>query len=367
MSFSGNGPYGDPTGYHVARVMEKFAAPTSVLDAPIDHLTTRPVVRNGYADDARTYPVHSPAAAWVSAAFYLESGAPDTKVAASIRDALTTYRLGREWARMEVLEATERTAKEAAAAPKRFALPAEKKYPIDTPEEIKRAAAYFMEHKDRFSGSNRRTFAAEVVKAAGDDSIRIDLDTAWRLESEAGLGRLAPSWKRVFHSRIKLASLNGNADLTTVLEKEASAAPSDPVALAGMLREVDRACKWDLPDPLTELISDTPTTATEKLAGLVRSATGKWYAKAALDAIPDKLITDLFADAPSLSFIDLDTTDVRGQSARFGLPVVSSAKKAELLMDPKFCDRLEAVLSDHDTQPVGQDPVKTDWAALARS
>jgi hypothetical protein len=59
-----------------------------------------------------------------------------------------------------------RPAEKVAAVHKHFALPAEKKYPIDTEDHVKLASAYFDENWKYFSPVDRREFAANVTNRA---------------------------------------------------------------------------------------------------------------------------------------------------------------------------------------------------------
>lgn len=360
------GPYADPTGTVVAVVMEKYAAPDRVLDAPIEHLTRRPEVYNGYADPDRCYPVHTPAAAWVSAGCYLSDGGSDTKVAAAIQSALAEHRLGREWDRMVKIESDARATKEAAERPTRFALPEHRRYPIDTPARIKAATDYFAEHWAAFDPVDRRTYATNLVAAINDGSKAASVapDVVWRLEAEAGDGMLSRTWRDALEVRVKLARATGDSALVAALEKAGSSRPPDPAALADLLRGVDRVRGWDLPDPLSVLVSDTPSTAAAKVAGVVRAASGRWYTKEALMRVPDRAVADIMVGC-GLPAVNLDAESHERFGGPIGLPIQSLDKRSSLLIDPNSCARFEALLADFGVAPVSQDPAHTDWGAVA--
>ncbi len=59
------------------------------------------------------------------------------------------------------------------AAAQHFALAATKQYPIDTPDLVKRASAYFDEHRLSFTPADRRAFAQAVVERADELKVKI--------------------------------------------------------------------------------------------------------------------------------------------------------------------------------------------------
>lgn len=334
-----DGPASDPTGAAAAALMVKYAAPESVRAAPdVDLVNHAPLAVN-FADRGRTYPVHTAKAAWASAAFYHAGGSTDSAVADRIKKACETHRLFGEW---EKLAASARPAPP--DAPTRYALPAVRKYPVDTADQVKAAAAYFALYADRLEAADRREFAANVVKAAAAHPGALGTDAANRLELEAGLGRLADGWKRAFDDRARLAAAENLPELAEAIKEASSAPPPDTAVAAAMLREVDRRNNWKLDDPLAVLADETPTTARMKFASLAKAADGSWYSREDLAAVPDDAVSSLF-----------------------GAPVVvSDSYKAALLADPTKCASFRVVLADHGVHAVEEAPrPRVDWAALA--
>lgn len=335
----GDGPLADPTGVRVAAVFEKYAAPAAVLAAPPGDLFDRPVLRRDYADDGRQYPVHTKLAAWASAAAYHDAGSDHPEVGARIRRACDVHRLWGEWDRLKAAAAADR----AARAPRvtRWALPDRKKYPLDTAEQVKAAAAYFARYADRLPAADRKTYAGELVKAAAGTGGLPPAALA-RLEAEAGLGRPAADPGLAFRTRA--AAAVDPALKAALLKAAAAAGGLDPLGAADLLRRVDRRVGWDAPDPLAQLVGETPTTAREKLAGVVEAATGNWYRLADLDRVPDATVAAVFGTGP----------------------VVSRDAKAGLLKAASTARAFEDVLRGHGVAPAerARRP-RVDWAGLA--
>lgn len=343
--FLGTGPAADPTGGLAAGVMRKFAAPAKVLDADPGDLFGPPKVASNFADPGYQYPVHTPAAAWVSAAVYHQAGSDDPEVAERIKAACDDHRLWGEWDRLK-----------AAAAPPpppepAWALPAVKKYPLGTAADVKQAATYFVTYADRLSTADRRTFAAETVKAAAAQAATLDPAVRDRLEAEAGLGYPAPpaAWRAECEKRAYMVK-DTNGKLAETLTKLAASyldgvpVTEDPVEAAATLRELDKVAGLDLTDPLRGLVAETPSSARAKLASAVRAASGNWYSLKDLDRVPDQTAAEL----------------------RPGPVVWSKEAKARLLEDGPTAGVFEQILVDHGAEPVARAPrPRVDWASLA--
>lgn len=327
--------------------MTKYAAPDRVTAAPPAALFDPPPVACNFADAGRTYPLHAPAAAWASAAAYHDAGATDPAAGERIKAACVYYGLSAEWDRL----AAARPAGPVAPPPDRWALPEQRRYPLDTAAAVKAAADYFARYADRLAAADRRTFAGELVKAAADHPGVVDPAGVWRLEAEAGLGRPAPGWEAEARWRAKMAADAGEPGLAAAIEKAAAEAAQDQVGapvgtyrtageLAALMRAVDRRMGWELDDPLPGLVGDTPSTARAKLAAAVEAASGAWYARADLDRVPD------------------------AACAAVGLgPIVARATKAAALAASPAFERLALA---HGVVPVRAAPrARVDWAAVA--
>lgn len=320
-------------------MVSEAGLPEALAQAPPSDVFDVPPVAVNFADPGRQYPLHTKAAAWASAACYHASGSADEAAAARIEEACRFYRIGGEWDRLR--EAA--TAKKAAAPQGRYALPGRRLYPLDTPEQVKEALDYLGRHAAGL-GVDCREFAANTLKAAAELGGHYPLTALARAEAEAGLGRPAETAAEAFALRAKLARFEGRGELASELEKAASAPVTDPAEAAGVLRAVDRRCGWDLTDPMGLLCGATPSSARAELAGVVKAASGAWYARGDLEAVGDGVLSEAF-----------------------GLPpVVSQETRLGLLADPVKGAAYEALLADAGVRPREQAArPRPDWAALA--
>lgn len=335
------GPIADRTGAATAVMMVKFAAPAEVLAGDVSDLFSAAPLRVNFADAGRQFPVHTPSAAWASAAHYHAAGCDDPAVGGAIKSAFARHRLFGEWDRLAEVA---RPKAEKSASAGRYAVPSANKYPIDTPELVKKAAEYFEAHADRFRDDERKEYALNLAKAAADFRGTLPDAQLYRLEAEGGMGRLSSGWKQAFDDRIKVATRENLPDLAKALTEAASVPPEDPTKAAQHLRRIDRVNRWELNDPLGVMIDLTPTKAAAELASVVKAADGSWYAKADLGAVPDDTVHHLFGTPP----------------------VLSAAGRAELLKSAASCGAFRAVLADHGVHPVEHAPRRrVDWAAEA--
>lgn len=329
-----------PAGAHPARlqrIVTDYAAPDYVLGASSDDLFGAGTAA-GFADPVtRLYPVHTKAAAWLSAAAADEAGETRPEVLDRLARAARQHGVG------PVTRTDEAKAAAAAAdASRRFALPAARSYPIDHPEQVKAATAYFDRYADRLPTTDRRAFAANVAARAEELDCLPD-DALDRLQKEAG--EWSPGSDGVLTDavrvRVALAETTGRPALADALSKAAADGPGgDGVELAAHLRDVDRTCGWDLPDPLAGVT--TRAGARAKLAGAVAAASGNWYRVADLDRIPHEVL------------------------AAYGAAPVLSRAGYERLLSSKNAAALESVAADYGVFPVEAGPRRqADWAGLA--
>ncbi len=113
-----------------------------------------------------------------------------------------------------------------------FALPHEKRYPIDTPELIKRAEGYFDENFKDFSLEDRRVFAQCVVQRADELGIKV----AGAMLDYSG-NDYGPFIESELVARIHSFEGTGHEEVyNLLLEKKAS---TDPLVMVEMLKEAD--------------------------------------------------------------------------------------------------------------------------------
>lgn len=123
---------------------------------------------------------------------------------------------------------------------RKYASPMQKKYPIDTPEQVKRACAYFDEHWRQMPPAERRIFAhttTEQAEALGLSKVASDT-----MLSYAGT-EYGPFLESELQGRIYGTSTTGRCQVYEVLlEKRASIPPS---AMVELLKEADQATGID--------------------------------------------------------------------------------------------------------------------------
>jgi hypothetical protein len=120
-----------------------------------------------------------------------------------------------------------------------YAWPEEKKYPIDTDINIKKAASYFEKHASEMEPIKRLEFATNVKKAA--DKLEISLDRT-NLLKEASISNASFNPEFFDHVQIRKGYLkdyeNNEADEYDALLKEADAL--GPINTAARLYELDK-------------------------------------------------------------------------------------------------------------------------------
>ncbi len=362
-SVQGSGPLADSTGAVATALMVKYAMPERLLDRPVQDLIAPVKIAGMFADAEHTYPVHTPAAAWTSAAAYHDSLATDPELGRVIKEACDWFGISSEWDRLSAA----RPPAPVPAPVAMWGLPASQKYPLDSDRQVKFAIEYYQKYANRLSPDDRRTFAGQLVKAASDKPHLLSGDNLWRMEAEAGLGLPAPGWKTELLYRAKAAKELGYEDLSEALQKIASDShevggggdsPNGNFSSAGSFRtageladilgKIDlgmwgngEKASWGKSSALEGLVGDTPSTVRAKLAQVVQGSSGRWYSIADLDRVPDELCSRLG-----------------------GLgPIVSRRAKAEQLAKSASFERL---VESQGIEPLQSRAVpKTDWLAEA--
>jgi hypothetical protein len=117
----------------------------------------------------------------------------------------------------------------------RYAQPTYERYPLDSYEQVKQAAAYFGEYGERFEPVDRREYCVNLVKRASELSIHLD-DRIRKYGSEKYAS--AQEIRAALDMRKELLSQPDEVDL---LNKVASIQPSlEPNDFAAVLNEFDR-------------------------------------------------------------------------------------------------------------------------------
>ena len=334
------GPLTDTTGATTANLMVKFAAPDSILREPLCSLYPSERIPAWFADpSSMTYPIHTPAATWASAAFYHATGSDNPDVRNRIKEACNYHRLTDEWRRLE----KEARPKVEQVKTTHYALPRLSKYALDTREQVTKAVGYFLKFACTFSTQDRKEYARNLVKRAADLSVEFDTGVAHRLEAEAGMAKLSSEWQRAFLERAYMAA--NEPELAAEFCKAATdTPPQDIPETAALLRKFDAFNKWALDDPLMVMSGDSPSTVRALLAEVIQAANGAWYKKSDITKVPTEVMHELL-----------------------GTPLITSRKLCEeILKDTTKSAQFRELLSDYGVKPVEEAPKKrVDWAAEA--
>ena len=122
------------------------------------------------------------------------------------------------------------------AEPKVFALPDEKRYPIDTPELIAKAITYFEKNATRFQPLEALVFAANVKKAALQEKVPTE-DTVLEKYAHLTSAKFASDWKENIRIRKPYVKEDEREVYDELIEK---AAEFGVIKTAEVLEAVDR-------------------------------------------------------------------------------------------------------------------------------
>lgn len=314
-------PLNDALGVDLHTTMARFNGPAWVKSAAVEDLVGSPdLPASEYAWPVkRLFPTHSPAATWLSAA-YFETKRADFRPAdqAIIQQALT--KAAAAWGITAAVEAVAKTAAAQAhddlsARPDSdflYVRDGGRHLPVRNVEEVKAAAAWIETYRESWPMEDRRTMARRLLTKAAQ--LGADLgDQAESLAQTAGFGA-SPSATiaRAFEARSqalehrKIAS-ELYAVARSLQGRRLSAEEREKAADA--LDRVDREYQLTglyasgLVRPEAACFAVTEKRAEELLADLVTSPTGTTYrtedlAQIPLDRVRDHL-GDEFAEAVS--------------------------------------------------------------------
>jgi len=307
----------DTNGQHIYRIISSFETPDFVKSASRDDLCgNEQTPFNMFADvTRRLFPVHSPAATWMSAAFFHEKRASyNPELAKQIENRLI------ESARFFKIASAvhsifEQMTKTAAVASDElpddaFALVFEDKdgntvrrLPLRNAGEVKTAAAWLCQYRDELTFEDRRQIADSVMSKA----VKFGADIAPQrnaLERMAGLGACsAKAAAELIESRIRVQGYtNRPTPLQQELQKLATVLQEQPeclqqfgvlTKLASTIDQFDRLnnlhTKYDdvLERPEDVLFGVTEKVAAELSNELIGSAlTGNYYKRDDLQRVP---------------------------------------------------------------------------------
>ena len=304
----------DLTGETLATIREKLSLPDFVKTASEAQRCGDPVIlpQHAYAYPvSRSYPCHTPAATWLSAAFFQEKRAQwSPMLAASIESRLKEAAAYWNIAAVVTDVLTDKLVEKQANADYAVVEYAadgttRQQYPLRNPTEIKQAAAWLTQYRDDLQREDRQHVAANILRAAEKQAAA--LDAADDLCRMAGYGycdptTIADAWRsratRVQRSR---------PDLADAAMKLAAAVTSPGVdvmdndvrqKLAASMEQFDQVAgltklyRTGLERPDDVIFRITEKTAGDLRDTLFATTSGAVYEKSALHSVTAANLTD---------------------------------------------------------------------------
>jgi len=357
----------DKNHVELARLAKQYDFPSFVKQANLDQITsprTRP--DTVYADPVRKqYPCDSAASTWLSVLYYQEKRAefhPKDRV--HIERLLTQY--VDYWGIKAACEAVRsrwadlHKNAEAQLPDTEFAYVfvdeqgrKDRHLRMKTAAEVKAAAEYVLEHRDKFPFTIRHTMSKKILEKAARLGAAISSEREF-LEKQAGMGVCDPTEVvRMIEDRARRVK---NDTVRTEFFKIAKFVKDTPrkalqpealVKLADTIDQLDRRLNFvgmyqeGLPRPEEVIFKATFSKAASAMVEHVFTTSGKGYEKSAFKklALPDvqALLGDEFADRVKTALGDVDPEKMAEEVATLPRP------DAEML---------DSLLSDHGIAPV---------------
>jgi len=145
-----------------------------------------------------------------------------------------------------------------------YALPDKQKYPLDTKEQIEQAIDYFKKFEDRFSPTDRVTFAENLVKQASASGISVPPEIEMAVPTD-----IRPEWKELVMMRKNFLSPKDQEKLASLVEFN----KRDLRKLAAELEKFDVETGGDrywgslIPDPWQSIFTHIKDVYAIKIAG----------------------------------------------------------------------------------------------------
>ena len=165
----------DLNGQELFRMVTLYGAPDYVKSAQVTELCGDELPQAQFADPLhRSYPLHTQAATWASAAFYLEKEGADLKSSAwhRIQESVKYFKIDADIEQLHKKIAAATTVDETQLPDSAFGLvtregdQVRRQYPLRNAMEVKTAAAYLVAYRDRFPLPICRQFAERILDKA---------------------------------------------------------------------------------------------------------------------------------------------------------------------------------------------------------
>jgi hypothetical protein len=329
----------DLNGQSIYRITQLYSPPPFVKAASTaDICGSDGMSPNSYADvTMRQFPCHTPAATWMSAAFFAENqdqiGPRAPLIAHRIKEAANYFKIAEPIKELQEKVAAANTPEDR-LADEDFAFVfsdreghKERRCPLNTSLNVKAAADWLSQFRDELPYPDRRNTAEKILEAAtkygADVSAHRDM-----LERMSGLGICSAKHAAAFvRTRIRAAgNTHQPSDVQEQMEKFASHIEREPHSihhyhilneLATFIDNFDRAIGIKYAGTGFERPEDVLFAVTEKLANDEASTmignhlTGNFYKKSDLQRVPVNDLADAlgndFAKAISTANAWIDT------------------------------------------------------------
>lgn len=315
----------DQLGADLYRIATLYPPPAWVKTASEAQLKGTPELpRHVYADPyGRRYPTHTPAATWLSTAYFEEKRAAfepqeAARIGRRLEGAVRYWGIAGDVAALRTKAAADHAAADAALGDDDFALVEvydhggrDRHLRLANPAEVKVAAAYFVAQRDEFGYPDRRTIARKILAKVAALGVVLEPGRAEPLEQAAGYGGCAT--KRAAAMVRDRAMLVRRSDeklahtLRQIAEaiEEPDSGTRDPdrlEKLATLIDQVDRQSGlWrqyseGLERPEEVLFAVTTKVAADFLQDHVRATDGSLYRTADLGQLRVHDIRDHMGD-----------------------------------------------------------------------
>lgn len=378
----------DANGQHLSGLLNAvdadgfklFPPPDFVKSAGQEQIAGTDLPPAAFADPrGRSFPCHTAAATWVSAAFF-HGG---QKAAMRKKAAEAVERRIDEAAEFHGISGYVAAVKEAADRDGRrtvddlpdsdFALVwdygngvKERHLPVRNEGEVKAAAEYVSRHRADLRAADRRQIAGKVLDKAA--ALGVDVEDQVGLRAAAGRGATSPEHAAevVFKRAQAVKRLGrGSAESLGVSEQLAKIAaaclengyvattPSELHKLADVIDGVDREYRLrnlsDLP-PVDSLFSLTEKVARDVMAGHVALTTGTVYTKDAVSRVPLEALVDVLGEEFARAVSDDGLWVDREKMAR----VAATLPRGDAALLDKLLESLgaESVVSKTASAPI---------------
>lgn len=314
-------PVADTNKSELVKLAQRYDFPDFVKNANLD-LTMNPgnVALTAYADPTtKKFPCHTAAATWLSACYYHEKSAEyHPKIRARIEERFQSFS---DW--FGIRPAYDNLVKRATDLHKANTLPdssyayvwqssdgiKERYYPMTNALQVKVAAEWLFDNKDRIPYADRNVIGKKILEKAARYGAALGQELNQFIEKQAGQGMSDPAdLQNMLHIRKQLAKTQEQREGISKLAEAISATPrvamqpNELIKLAATVDLIDYTIglKGKYTDiiqrPEDVIFKTTYTKAASDSARLCTLQTGNVYSKDQLAKLAKEDVASLFGD-----------------------------------------------------------------------